>query len=141
TVSPRAALDLASNPAPRSADEAWWSIEHAVASCLLAGDTETLAGGLSKDEDVLRLAGLTSVRAGEPGWGATVEVVTREGRTLLAEQDVPRGHGHHPATDDDLCKKWRRLTGKDGSSLLERLQSAPSEERFPAVVSDGLSED
>jgi 2-methylcitrate dehydratase PrpD len=141
TVSPRAALNLASNPAPTSDDEAWWSIEHAVAGCLVAGNTEMLAIGLSRDERVLRLARLTSVRVAEPaGWGATVEVVTGDGRTLRAEQDVPRGHGHHRATDQDLCEKWKRLTGDDGSSLLEVLLSAPAEKKFPAVVEDGLNE-
>jgi 2-methylcitrate dehydratase PrpD len=114
-VSPAAAT-LASNASPCKADEAWWSIEHAVAG--------TLAIDPSRVE----------VEPTAEGWGATVEVRLRDGSTRTASVTEPLGHPDRPATDDDLRAKWMRLTGTDGSELLERIASAGDADSFSALV-------
>jgi 2-methylcitrate dehydratase PrpD len=122
-VSPAGGVALASNPAPASDEEAWWSIEHAVSVCLAAGDADALTGGLSERRDVLELCRRVTVEPGGTGWESAVEVRLSDGDPRSAEADEPFGHGRHPASDDDLLRKWRRLVGNDGSALLERLDS------------------
>jgi 2-methylcitrate dehydratase PrpD len=124
TLSPAAGVALASNPAPVTDDDAWWSVEHAVALALAGGGPGAVGAGLSEREDVLRLCSRTHVRGGDPGWGATVEIDLRDGTARVASAREPLGHPLRPATDGDLCAKWRRLTGSDGGQLLERLYTA-----------------
>lgn len=112
-VSPPAAVALASNPAPTTDDERWWSIEHAVADAL--GSAE--------------LCDRVELAAGGDGWGASVEVTLRDGAVRSAAVDRPR-----PASDDDLRLKWRRLTGDDGAAFFERLASASDDARFAQLV-------
>ncbi len=139
SVSPPSALSIASNPAPSSDDEAWWSIEHAVANCLVHGQSEPLRLGLSRDDGVHRLCRLMTVTAIDAGWRATVEVTMKDGRSLKATQTVPRGHGDHRPTDEELIEKFERLTGdRAGSSLLAALRAAPLGATLSQVIAAGL---
>jgi 2-methylcitrate dehydratase PrpD len=126
TVSPPAAVAIACNASPATDDDAWWSIEHAVALALADGGPGAVRAGLSDRPEVLRLSARTSVAAGEPGWSATVSVQSRGAGTRRASVGEPLGHVRRPATDHDLCAKWLRLTGSDGSGFLERLYNASS---------------
>jgi 2-methylcitrate dehydratase PrpD len=136
-ISPPGALALASNPAPADDEEAWWSIEHAVAVCLAAGDAGALAGGRGGD-DVLALCGRVDLHAGDEGWGATIEVTRRDGGRAAASVDGPPGQDDRPATDGDLVAKWRRLTGSDGSPFFERLLGADAEEPLAPLLDEQL---
>jgi 2-methylcitrate dehydratase PrpD len=114
-VSPLAA-SLASNPHPRDEDEAWWSIEQAVADEL----------GI----DIARV----EVRGTNDGWAATVAARLRDGRVRTASASEPLGHPDRPASNDDLCAKWARLMGTDGEEPFDRLSSADDGESFAHVV-------
>lgn len=119
-VSPVAAA-LASNPSPQSGEEAWWSIEHAVASAL----------GI----DVRRV----EVQAATEGWAATVEVRLRDGSVRSASVAQPLGHPLSPASDDDLRAKWTRLTGLDGAAPFERISAAGDGDAFGGLVRELVS--
>ena len=136
-VAPPAALAAASNRAPADDEEAWWSIEHAVAVSLAAGDADALAGGRGS-RDVLELCGRTDLEAGPPGWGASVDVTLRDGTTRAASLDGPPGPGGSSVSDADLLAKWRRLTGRDGAPLLERLLSAGDDEALVSLLDEPL---
>jgi hypothetical protein len=112
TVSPPAAVAIASNPAPATDEQAWWSIEHAVAAALASGDPESLGG----EPELRRRVELV---AGGPGWSATVDATLDDGSVRSGTADGPR-----PASDDDLLRKWRRLAGGDGSVFFARLLDA-----------------
>lgn len=136
-VSPPAALALASNRAPADDEEAWWSVEHAVAACLTTGGLDALAAGRGGPA-VLALCARVDLEAGAPGWGASVEATMRDGSARTASVDGPPGHGDRPASDDDLLAKWRRLTGCDGAAFLERLLVADDEEPLAALLDGQL---
>jgi 2-methylcitrate dehydratase PrpD len=125
TIAPAAGVGIASNATPSTDDEAWWSVEHAVALALAGGGPQAVHAGLSGRADVVRLCSRTHLHGGDDGWGATVEIDLRDGTSRAASATEPLGHARRPATDGDLCAKWRRLTGSDGSRLLERLYTAP----------------
>ena len=120
TVSPPAAIALASNPEPSGREEEWWSIEHAVGVALV--------GGLELPE-VAGLRSRVELVPGDAGWGARVEVSLRDGTVRSAAVDGPR-----PASDDDLRKKWLRLTGEDGAAFFDRLLAADDGELFAPLV-------
>jgi len=132
-VSPPAAVAAASNPAPADDEAAWWSVQHAVAASLSSGDPESLAAGLGGLE-VQALCERVELEPGGAGWGASVEAVFRDGTARSESVAVPLGHGERPASDDDLLAKWRRLTGSDGSPLLQRLFSAGGGEPLSGVL-------
>jgi len=133
TVSPAAALAAASNPSPADDEEAWWSIEHAVAAALASGDPAALAAGLG-DGDVRALCARVELEAAEAGWGASVLVELEDGASTSASVDGPRGHEPRPASDEELVRKWNRLAGADGASVLERLRAARDGEPFVLVL-------
>ena len=137
TVSPPVTLMIASNPAPRSHDDAWWSTEHAVATCLATGDPDALAAGLSERADILALCGRTELVAGEDGWSTSLEVIARDGTVASATADEPLGHARHPASAEQLHVKWRRLTGRDGSAFYDRVVSADPATSFSALLTSG----
>jgi len=138
-VSPAAAVTLASNRAPRNDEEAWWSIEHAVAVCLAAGEANALSAGLSERKDVRDLCHRVKVTGEGTGWRATVEVTLSDGSVHKASVEEPRGHAARPASDDELCDKWRRLCGRDGSHFLERLLRGDAEAPFSIVLDEELA--
>jgi 2-methylcitrate dehydratase PrpD len=119
-VSPVAAA-LASNPSPQSDEEAWWSIEHAVASSLAV--------------DIGRI----DVQPSTEGWAATVEAQQRDGSVRTASVTEPLGHPQRPASDDDLRSKWTRLTGTDGAAAFARITAADDGDSFGALVREAVS--
>jgi 2-methylcitrate dehydratase PrpD len=137
TVSPPATLVLASDPAPADDDAAWWSVEHAVATCLVTGGTDALTAGRSGREDVLALCRRIDLVTADDWWSATLEVTARDGRVVSAAADEPLGHARHPASAEQLRAKWRRLTGADGSAFYDRLVAASPAAGFAALVTTG----
>jgi 2-methylcitrate dehydratase PrpD len=125
TVSPPAAVAIASNPAPETDEQAWWSIEHAVAAALVSGDPESL--GSEPD-----LRSRVELVAGGPGWAARVEATLEDGSIRTSTVERPRLAG-----DDDLLRKWRRLAGDDGSAFFARLldsdDATPLADVLPAL--------
>ena len=117
-VSPIAAT-LASNPYPRTDDEAWWSIEHAVAGAL----------GL----DIARV----EVEPTAEGWAATVEAQLRDSSLRAASVTEPIGHPDRPASDDDLRAKWERLTGTPADESFDRIATAADSDSFVACIRSG----
>jgi hypothetical protein len=56
------------------------------------------------------------------------------GETKSASVDGPRGHGPRPASDEELVRKWNRLTGGEGAALLDRLRERRDDEPLAAVL-------
>lgn len=92
-VVPQATATLAGIAAPRNAEEAWWSCQHAVAVSLLGLDLED---GLVHDPRVAALRERVRVEVGP------LSRVTVGGRS--AERELAA-----PLTDADLEEKWRTL--------------------------------
>jgi 2-methylcitrate dehydratase PrpD len=131
-VAPPAAVALASNPAPVDDEQAWWSIEHAVALALISADPDALAAG--RTPAALELCRRVEVVEGGSGWSATVEVKLGSGDVRVAAVDGPPGHGDRPASDEDLLRKWERLTSRDGEPVLERLRAADDAEPLAPLL-------
>jgi 2-methylcitrate dehydratase PrpD len=88
---PPAAIALASNAAPRDAEAAWWSVQHAVAVTLLGLDLEDAT--LVSDPRVAALRERVELTA------APVSAVSLDGRRAERAQAAR-------LTDDDLLAKW-----------------------------------
>ena len=129
-----AAAAIASNPAPASDEDAWWSIEHAIATGLVTGAAPTLPGGLSALPEVRELCSRVEVEAAGAEWAAVVEVELRDGTMRTGTCEGPYGQGARPASDADLLAKWHAMTGHDGSALLERLLSGDGEAPFAEIL-------
>jgi 2-methylcitrate dehydratase PrpD len=91
---PEAAVALAAIAAPRDAEEAWWSCQHAVAVTLLGLDLEDCT--LAADPRVAALRERIELRAGP------TSSVTVDGRRAECAAAAPM-------TDTDLVAKWRTL--------------------------------
>jgi 2-methylcitrate dehydratase PrpD len=137
TVSPPAAVALASNPDPADNEEAWWSIQHAIAVCLATGDPQALAAGRAGGA-LFDLCRRVEVDGGGSGWEANVEVSRADGSTSSAAVEGPRGHGQRAASDDDLLAKWQRVTGRDGSAFFARLLEAGDADPLAPLLEDQL---
>ena len=135
TVSP-AAAGFASNAAPLGDDEAWWSVEHAVAVCLASGDPAALEAGLSVDPAIRDLARRVTLRVGEGGWGAQVEAALGDGTTLVGSCLDPLGLPARPVSDEQRLAKWELLNGSDGSELFAAILSATG--TLDEIVDRGL---
>jgi 2-methylcitrate dehydratase PrpD len=133
-IGPRSALAMASDPAPATDEDAWWSIQHAVATCLVRGTTQPLAVGLTDDSDVVRVCRSTTLTATDAGWSARVEVTTSDGRVLSAAADAPLGQAPNLATDAQLTEKFERLTNAGGQSILNALLAGDGELPFMSFV-------
>src|SRR6185312_13749093 len=55
-------------------------------------------------------------------------------RSPSGSVDGPRGHGSRPASDEELVRKWNRLTGGDGAALLDTLREARDDEPLATVL-------
>jgi hypothetical protein len=97
---PDAALALADDPAPRDAEAAWWSVQHAVAATLLGHDLED--AGLVHDAEVAALRARIALTA------APISAVALAGRHAAVEHAAA-------LTDDDLRAKWRVLNPDDAT--------------------------
>lgn len=91
---PERALALAGIAAPRDAEEAWWSCQHAIAVSLLGLDLED--GALVHDPRVVALRERVDLQAGP------ISSVTVDGRR--AERAMAA-----PLSDADLVAKWQAL--------------------------------
>ncbi len=91
---PDATATLAGIGNPRSAGEAWWSCQHAVAATLLGRDLATCA---ADDAAVAHLRARIVLRGGSP-----VTRLTLGGRVVERDRAAE-------LSDSDLIEKWRRL--------------------------------
>ena len=105
---------LAGIAAPHSDEEAWWSVQHAVAVSLVHGDTAVLDAGLQDDARVLSLLARTTFDDSADGIGATVTVDRADGSSQAATVELPAGHPDRPASREQMLAKWSALTGGDG---------------------------
>jgi hypothetical protein len=79
------------------------------------------------------------VRASGGSWRARVAIAAFDGTVVEAGVAAPLGHPDHPASDDDLCRKWDRICGGDrAASVFDRLARARSAERFSTVLAEGF---
>jgi 2-methylcitrate dehydratase PrpD len=121
--------------APASDDEAWWSVQHAVATALVHGDPAALEAGLQRDPLVRTLIACVKFDSDREDIGATVAVVGGDGVRETASVDVPLGHPQRPASTDHLLHKWSVIAGDAG----DRAWAAASRfgcERVKAVVQE-----
>lgn len=114
------ALAAESRPADRAA--AWWSVQHAVAVCLVSGDADALeTAELDGRPQVRRLLDRTEVRANDDpaALGATVEV-RHAADTRVATTVVPSGHPQRPLDERQLHRKWTAmLPGLDQAGVTD----------------------
>jgi 2-methylcitrate dehydratase PrpD len=103
---------LAGISLPTTDEEAWWSVQHAVATCLIDGDPAVLESGLQDDLRVLSLLGRTEFDADRDDIGATLTVERADGGHETVSVDVPAGHSTRPASTEQLLAKWSALTGR-----------------------------
>lgn len=136
-VSPAARAN-ASNRAPLDDDAAWWSVEHAVASTLTQGSALAIRRGLADRADVLDLCARVELRDGGSDWGADIQVEMADGTVRSASTPEPHGHLASPASSEDLCAKWERLVGGDGSPFLAALSEAADTTRFYDILREGV---
>lgn len=114
----RAALTLCDKPDPHSAPDAKFSLQYCVATALRHGRvglTQFDPAALS-DPTVRALLGRVSVtvdparEAAYPAtWSAGVTVRLRDGRTVQATQERPKGDPENPLSAAELTDKFRQL--------------------------------
>jgi len=110
---------VSSNRSPASADEAWWSVEAAVAGALVDGHAGGLRDGWRRRE-VGALLGRTAVVPDQGGHVAAITVATDRGAAGSAAS-VHLGEPSLPPTVDALRARWKELAGADVDvSLLTR---------------------
>jgi 2-methylcitrate dehydratase PrpD len=127
---------MASDPTPATDEDAWWSIEHAVATCLVYGSAEVLAHGLTREPSILRIVRSTTVTSADAGWQSRVEVTTTDGEQLSAAATTPLGHGDRRATDMQLAAKFERLGGCEGMPILRALLAADGDVPFTSLLEE-----
>jgi 2-methylcitrate dehydratase PrpD len=135
-VSPAAAT-LAGVAAPTTDDEAWWSVQHAVAVSLTNNEEAALEARLTRDPAVLDLLGRCTLLPDRADFGASLGVRLRDGRTLACEVAFPLGHPERPLSDERRLRKWERLLGAGGPEALERcrtIEQRPFAELVAAVL-------
>lgn len=119
----RAALTLCDKPDPHSAPDAKFSLQYCVATALRHGRvglTQFDPAALS-DPTVRALLERVTVTA-DPAreaaypatWSAGVTVRLRDGRTVQAAQDRPRGDPENPLSASELTDKFRQLAAYGG---------------------------
>lgn len=135
----REAVDLGSKcPAPRTSDEAQYSIVYPVAAALVHGrfGAAEVADSALRDVRVARLMQRTkleekaefSEKFPAERW-ARVRLELRDGRRLVSEPARARGNPENPLDDRELRAKYR--------ALAEPVLGAPRTARIEALV-DGL---
>lgn len=119
----RAALTLCDKPDPRSAPDARFSLQYCVATALIHGQVglQQFEPAALSDPAVRALLGRVSVNvdpareaAYPAAWSAGVTVRLRDGRTLHAAQDRPRGDPENPLSTAELTDKFRQLAAYGG---------------------------
>ena len=136
-----AAAAVSSRPDPTNEEEEWWSIEYAVAVAVSSGDADALERRRPEQRGIAKLRRRVAVSSSGGGWRTRVVVARSDGVVSEATVDAPLGHPAQPATNDDLCGKWQRITGRDGASVLARLASARADEPFVTVAIDAFGPD
>src|ERR1700730_996534 len=129
---------LAAIAVPVSDEEAWWSVQHAVATCLVHGDLAVLEAGLQDDARVHALLACTTLTDGAEGIGATVTVERADGSRQTATADLPMGPRRRPASREQLLAKWATLTGRDGERAWAAANHAGSGRLRDTVREAGL---
>lgn len=114
----RTALNITSNPAPRTVFDAKFSLPFCVAlalkrgSCGLSDFTEDNVRNSEIQELMsrVRLDVDEALDALHPAkWGAVIEITTRSGKTYSGRTDFPKGDPENPVDDELLVSKFRQL--------------------------------
>jgi 2-methylcitrate dehydratase PrpD len=124
---------LASVASPTTDEEAWWSVQHAVATCLVHGDAAVLETGLQSDARVRWLLERIEFDADRDDIGATCTVEREDGSLETNSMDVPVGHPTRPASTEQLIAKWSAVAG-DGADRAWAAVAGLGSERLKAVV-------
>lgn len=145
TVAP-ACLALSAEPHPADREAAWWSVQHAVAACLLSGDAGVLEAGGDRpeegmggrDPEVAALLRLIEVEADDhpSTLAATVEVET-DGGWRRAAAELPSGHPDRPLSLVGATRKWAALLpglGDHGAARIRAVCAAVGERPVPETV-------
>lgn len=148
------AVDLGSNcPAPRTSDEAQYSIAYPVAAALVFGafgaqqlESDSLADGrVARLMKVTQLAERPEFSARFPAerW-ARVRLELRNGRTLVSEPARARGNPENPLSEAEMRAKYRSLAepvlGAERSARIQRLVDdlATGRGALPALLGELL---
>ncbi|MGA2401124.1 MAG: MmgE/PrpD family protein [Syntrophobacteraceae bacterium] len=116
----RTALDITSNPEPRSVYAAKFSLPFCAALAFVRGSCglEDFSEECLWDSEIRRLAGRVRLEVDEEieshypaRWGARVEIVTGAGKCYSARADFPKGDPENPLDDEQLISKFCRLAG------------------------------
>ena len=143
-VTPAIAARHAWAAKPRGTFAALASIHYAVAVMLRYGTAvaEHFASGSYDDpemvaflEDRITVEGDAEV----PHLGATVDVTTRDGQTLSASVETPKGHPRSRATRDEMAAKVRecappRMTRESVDELIERVRGIENEPSLSRIL-------
>lgn len=130
----RTALNITSNPAPKTVFDAKFSLPFCVAlalkrgSCGLSDFTEENVWD-SEIRDLMSRVSLEvddALDALHPAkWGAVLEITTRSGRVYSGRTDFPRGDPENPVDDELLLSKFRLLALQSwGEEQVNALSSA-----------------
>lgn len=123
---------------PATDEDAWWSVQHAVAVCLVHGDPAALEGGVSSDPRVRALLERIEISDQDEGLGATVTVTLSGGESVATHADLPTGHARQPLTDVQLLAKWRALTGGAGDRALHAARTLGSQPLREVIRTAGV---
>lgn len=103
---------------PTSIPAAKYSAPYIIAVALTFGRAwrEQFTLNLISDPKILELASKVEVRADpeldalyDEKWPSVIEVTTKDGRTLAARRDLPKGEPEYPVSDEELKEKFLSL--------------------------------
>lgn len=109
-----------SERSPRTIQAAKYSAPYTIALALQFGQNgrEQYSMDLIRDPVLMDLASRIEVEADaelealyDEKWPSIVEVTTRDGTTLVARRDLPKGEPEHPVPDAELKAKFMSLAG------------------------------
>jgi hypothetical protein len=87
---------------------------------------------------VLDLCSRIELDGVDNGWSSTVTVTLRDHTIKTVSIAEPRGHDIHPATNDELRAKWRRVLGDDGSPFMNLLLESDPGTSYRSIIRAGL---
>ncbi len=114
----RTALNITSNPAPRTVFEAKFSLPFCVSLALKRGSCglNDFSEDNVRDSEIRELVGCVRLEVDDAldalhpaKWGAVIDITTRSGKTYSGKTDFPKGDPENPVDDELLVSKFRQL--------------------------------
>lgn len=114
----RTALDITSNPEPRSIFAAKFSLPFCAALALVKGSCglEDFSEESLRDPEIRRIAGEVRLEVDDEldslhpaRWPARVEITVSTGKSFSSRTDFPKGDPENPLDDEQLISKFRGL--------------------------------